>query len=68
MGPDSGTIWLTDSPDTIRSKMTRAQTDSIRQLSYDPVTRPGVANLMQIFAATKVSQILALTEIPSSPF
>ncbi|KAL5112638.1 Tryptophan--tRNA ligase mitochondrial [Taenia crassiceps] len=53
MGPDSGTIWLTDPPDTIRSKVMRAQTDSIRQLTYDPVTRPGVANLMHIFAAAE---------------
>ncbi|KAL5966620.1 Tryptophan--tRNA ligase mitochondrial [Taenia solium] len=53
LGPDSGTIWLTDPPDTIRSKVVHAQTDSVRQLTYDPVTRPGVANLMQIFAAAK---------------
>ncbi|VDK32954.1 unnamed protein product [Taenia asiatica] len=70
MGPDSGTIWLTDPPDTIRSKVVHAQTDSVRQLTYDPVTRPGVANLMQIFAAAKgvpvqeaVEQLVKLSKV-----
>ena len=54
-GSDLGTIWLTDTPDTIKAKVARAQTDSIRQLAYDPASRPGVSNLMQIFAAAKVS-------------
>lgn len=65
-GPEAGTIWLTDSPDVIRLKVLRAQTDSTRELSYDPVMRPGVANLMQIYAAAKVhfaSKINALLTI-----
>ncbi|KAM7539701.1 hypothetical protein Aperf_G00000031810 [Anoplocephala perfoliata] len=53
IGSEAGTIWLTDSPDVIRLKVSRAQTDSTRELSYDPVLRPGVANLMQIYAAAK---------------
>ncbi|VDM17976.1 unnamed protein product [Hydatigera taeniaeformis] len=70
LGPEFGTIWLTDSPDTIRSKVTRAQTDSIRHLAYDPVDRPGVANLMQIFAAAKgipvqeaIEQLVKLSKV-----
>ncbi|CDS40033.1 tryptophanyl tRNA synthetase [Echinococcus multilocularis] len=70
VGPDSGVIWLTDPLDTVQSKVTRAQTDSIRQLTYDPVTRPGVANLMQIFAAAKdvpiqeaVEQLVKLSKV-----
>lgn len=55
MGHEAGTIWLTDTPDSVRIKVARAQTDSIRQVSYDPVARPGVSNLIQIFAAAKVS-------------
>ncbi len=54
LGPEAGTIWLTDPADTIRTKVGRAQTDSIRELSYDPEARPGVANLFQIFSALKV--------------
>nr|CDS26148.1 tryptophanyl tRNA synthetase [Hymenolepis microstoma] len=52
VGPETGTIWLTDSPDEIRLKVSRAKTDSSRELSYDPISRPGIANLMQIYAAS----------------
>ncbi|KAF6777094.1 hypothetical protein AHF37_03556 [Paragonimus kellicotti] len=46
-----GTIFLTDSPDTIRSKVRRAQTDSIRNIYYDVEHRPGISNLLRILAA-----------------
>ncbi|VDD82041.1 unnamed protein product [Mesocestoides corti] len=52
-GPEAGTVWLTDPPDVIKTKVERAQTDSIRELTYDPEYRPGVANLIHIFAAAK---------------
>lgn len=55
IGPEAGTIWLNDSPDEIMLKVSRAQTDSIRKLTYDPENRPGVANLISIYAALKVS-------------
>ncbi|KAM3185635.1 hypothetical protein ACTXT7_005970 [Hymenolepis weldensis] len=41
IGPESGTIFLMDTPDEIRLKVSRAQTDSKRELSYDPLSRPG---------------------------
>lgn len=47
---DQSRINLTDSPDLVRSKLARAQTDSIRGISFDPVNRPGVANLLSIQA------------------
>ncbi|VDN43705.1 unnamed protein product [Dibothriocephalus latus] len=53
-GPEAGTIWLTDTPDVIRRKVGRAQTDSLRGVSYDPVARPGIANLIQLYSALKV--------------
>ncbi|VDQ14972.1 unnamed protein product, partial [Trichobilharzia regenti] len=46
-----GIVYLTDSPDIIRKKIKRAETDSIRGISYDIVERPGVSNLLRILAA-----------------
>ena len=50
--PD-GCVFLMDSPDDIRRKFKRAVTDSDteRCVRYDPETKPGVANLMSIYAA-----------------
>lgn len=52
-GEDSGRINLTDTPDMIRKKIRKAVTDSINEVTYDPATRPGVSNLVSIFAALK---------------
>ena len=41
----SGVIFLRDEPDVIVAKLRRAVTDSDPSLTYDPQTRPGVANL-----------------------
>lgn len=43
-------INLTDSPEVIQRNIKRAITDSIRGISYDPNSRPGVANLIQLFS------------------
>ena len=52
-GEDSGRINLTDSPDSIRRKIRKAVTDSINEVTYDPVGRPGISNLVSIFAALR---------------
>ena len=52
-GEDSGRINLTDNPDAIRRKIRKAVTDSINEVTYDPITRPGVSNLVSIIAALK---------------
>jgi tryptophanyl-tRNA synthetase len=44
-------IDLTDSNTMISQKIKRAVTDSEMALSWDPVNRPGVANLISIYAA-----------------
>ncbi|KAF1981783.1 tryptophanyl-tRNA synthetase [Aulographum hederae CBS 113979] len=41
-------ILLTDSRDEISKKIKTALTDSITGVSYDPETRPGVSNLVEI--------------------
>jgi tryptophanyl-tRNA synthetase len=47
---DQSRINLTDSPNVVRNKIARAQTDGIRGITFDPVNRPGVANLLSIQA------------------
>jgi len=47
--PDSR-ILITDSPPTIKKKIAKAVTDSINSVSYDPVNRPGVANLVELMS------------------
>lgn len=44
-------ILLTDSPSQITSKLRSAVTDSIQGITYDPVNRPGVSNLLTILGA-----------------
>lgn len=44
-------ILLTDSPAQVRTKIRGAVTDSTLGITYDPVARPGAANLLSIFGA-----------------
>jgi tryptophanyl-tRNA synthetase len=46
-----GVIRLLDDPDVVRRKIRRAVTDSDGELRYDPVAKPGLANLADILAA-----------------
>jgi len=43
-------IYLTDSPDVIAGKVKACVTDSTKELSFCPESRPGVANLMVILS------------------
>lgn len=45
----NGVIFLTDTPDVIRKKISRAVTDSGTTITYDETKRPAVANLMTIY-------------------
>ena len=47
----SGAIGLLDPPEVITRKINRAVTDSDGNVTYDPVLRPGVSNLLEILAA-----------------
>ena len=49
----AGVVYLMDRPEDIARKFKRAVTDSDteRCVRYDPETKPGVANLMSIYAA-----------------
>jgi tryptophanyl-tRNA synthetase len=46
-----GVIRLLDGADVIRRKIRRAVTDSDNRLCYDPIGKPGLANLAEITAA-----------------
>ena len=48
-----GCVFLMENPDDIRRKFKRAITDSDTEhcIRYDPVNKPGVSNLMGIYAA-----------------
>merc|ERR1712002_340475 len=46
-----GYIGILDEPDIISSKIKKAVTDSIKGLSYDPINRPGISNLLELYSA-----------------
>jgi tryptophanyl-tRNA synthetase len=48
---DMSRINLTDDADAIANKIRKAKSDMVEGISYDPETRPEVANLLNIFAA-----------------
>ncbi|MEJ7628810.1 MAG: tryptophan--tRNA ligase [Nocardioidaceae bacterium] len=47
----SGVVRMLDDADAIRRKVIRAVTDSDGEVRYDPETKPGVSNLVDILAA-----------------
>src|SRR6201999_1510340 len=49
--PDVGTLNLLDDPSTLTRKIKRAVTDTETEVRYDPVTKPGVSNLLAILGA-----------------
>ena len=48
-----GDILLTEDLDSIRKKINRAVTDSDGEIRFDPSNKPGVSNLLTIYAALK---------------
>ena len=48
---EMGRINLNDCPDDIRKKVRKAVTDHTSAVTYDPVNRPGVSNLVSIYSA-----------------
>jgi tryptophanyl-tRNA synthetase len=47
---EAGVLFLLDPPEVLRRKVMRATTDPGREVCYDPVAKPGVANLLEILA------------------
>ncbi len=62
----SGVIRMLDAPDLIVRKVNRAVTDSGGDVRYDPASKPGVSNLLDIVAAISGDQPAELAERFSS--
>lgn len=43
-------ILITDTPEEIRMKVRLALTDSLSGVSYDPLVRPGISNLLEVMS------------------
>ena len=48
---DAGLVYLMDPPEVVERKIKRAVTDAGTDVVYDPVNRPGVANLLSLLGA-----------------
>lgn len=48
---NKGNIFLLDTPDIINDKIKRAVTDSDHNIKYDKVNKPGISNLITIYAS-----------------
>ena len=48
---DSSSVFILDTPDVIRKKFRRAVTDSGSGIVYDQQEKPGISNLIDIYAA-----------------
>lgn len=59
---DYSRITLTDDADAIAKKIRKATTDSSPGVTYDPLARPEVANLLTIYAALTNSTAQAVAE------
>ncbi|CDO71913.1 hypothetical protein BN946_scf184940.g60 [Trametes cinnabarina] len=55
-------ILLTDTPAQVHSKIRGAVTDSQMGITYDPIERPGAANLLNILAACTGEEVTAVAE------
>ena len=49
--PPAGTIYLLDDPKTTAKKIRSAVTDSGREVRYDEDAKPGISNLLSVYAA-----------------
>ena len=47
----NGVIFLLDSDEDIRKKIMRATTDSDMTIKFDPINKPGISNLINIYSA-----------------
>jgi tryptophanyl-tRNA synthetase len=51
-GTDAGLIYIDDEPEAIRRKLSRAETDSGREVVRAP-DKPGISNLIEVMAVTR---------------
>lgn len=58
----AGCLFLSDPPEVIKRKLMSAQTDSQKTIGYDPSKRPGVSNLLSIYAGISGKPIAKLVK------
>jgi tryptophanyl-tRNA synthetase len=58
---EAGTVSLLDDPAAVAKKIRRAVTDTGTEVSFDPVEKPGVANLLTILAAVTGRKVEEVT-------
>lgn len=59
----NSTVYLTDTAEEIQKKINASVTDSISGVSFDPVARPGLSNLVQILAAALHTDCKSIAEL-----
>ncbi len=57
---ENGIIWLLDDPAATAKKIKSAVTDTERDIRFDPVTKPGVSNLLTLLSVLGGSSIASL--------
>src|SRR5947209_876954 len=50
-------IFLLDKPEMIKKKISQAETDSENKIYYDPTKKPGISNLLTIYALLSSKEI-----------
>jgi tryptophanyl-tRNA synthetase len=61
-GTELGTVGILDPPELIAKKFKSAVTDSERDVRYDPTSKPGIANLIEILHVATGETIPAIEE------
>ena len=56
----SGVVWLLDEPSVTAKKIRSAVTDAGREVRYDVAEKPGVSNLLTVFAVLTARSIASL--------
>ncbi|CAG8461478.1 5778_t:CDS:2 [Gigaspora rosea] len=51
--PENTRINMSDPPEIIAEKIKKSTSDSLKYITYDPETRPAIANLVTIYAAVQ---------------
>ena len=62
-GSAKGCIFLTDNSQTIQKKINVAVTDSDQTIKYNPKRKPGISNLLNIYALSKNISLLEAENI-----
>jgi tryptophanyl-tRNA synthetase len=62
-------LFLDDDPEEIAAKIARATTDSDTKIAYDPEKKPGLSNLLEMYAAlTHLEPKMVAEEFAGSPY